>query len=91
MTASDSQTRLAELSDLAKQVYDARVVPQFRLDDGGKFVAFDVDTADFEVDADELAAVDRLRARRPCARTWLSRTDDFSAHIWRGGSLKLLS
>ena len=88
---SPPQVSLDEQSRLAHQVYTFVVVPKLRPKDGGKFVAFDLDTADFEVDLDELATVDRLHFRRPGARTWLSRSDDFTAYQWRGGSFKLLS
>lgn len=39
----------------------------------GKFVAIDVETGAYEVDADELAASDRLSARVPGAQIWLKR------------------
>ena len=37
----------------------------------GKFVVIDIDTGAYEVDADELAASDRLLARYPDAQVWL--------------------
>ena len=39
----------------------------------GKFVAIDVETGAYEVDAIELAASDRLSARVPDAQIWLKR------------------
>jgi hypothetical protein len=39
----------------------------------GKFVAIDIETGAHEVDADELAASDRLLARFPNAQIWLRR------------------
>jgi hypothetical protein len=35
-------------------------------------VAIDVDTGDYEIDADEMAAEDRLLARKPKAALWLT-------------------
>ncbi len=39
----------------------------------GKFVAIDIETGAYEVDADELAASDRLMARVPDPQIWLKR------------------
>jgi hypothetical protein len=49
------------------------VQPTLRPDDDGKFVAIDVETADYEIDADDYAAVARLRLRKPAADIWLMR------------------
>lgn len=46
-----------------------------------KFVAIDVKTAAYEVDADELTASDRLLARVPNAQIWLQRVG--SRYTWR--------
>ena len=40
---------------------------------GGKFVAIDIGTGAYEVDADQLAASDRLLAGLPNAQIWLRR------------------
>ena len=39
----------------------------------GKFVLIDVDSGDWEMDANEIAASHRLRDRRPEARAWMLR------------------
>ena len=39
----------------------------------GKFIAVDIDTADYEIDDDDYAAVHRMRTRKPGARLWLMR------------------
>ena len=39
----------------------------------GKFVAIDIETGAYEIDADELAASDRLATRAPDAQIWLRR------------------
>ncbi len=39
----------------------------------GTFVAIDIETGAYEIDADELAASDRLLARVPGAQIWLQR------------------
>lgn len=54
-------------------IYDADVRPRLRPEDDGKAVAIDIETGAYEVDADEIAAVDRLYARLPDAQPWMRR------------------
>jgi hypothetical protein len=63
----------AELARLGSEVFDRRVRPALRPEDDGKFVAIDVRTGEFEIDADDYAAVTRLSARVPAADVWLAR------------------
>jgi hypothetical protein len=39
----------------------------------GQFAAADIETGEYEIDADKLAASDRLAARIPSAQIWLRR------------------
>jgi hypothetical protein len=50
----------------------------------GRFVAIDIETAAYEVDADELAASDRLLARFPTAQVWLRRVGSRYARRFGG-------
>jgi hypothetical protein len=47
------------------------------------FVLIDVNSGDFEIDRDELAASQRLRERRPTARIWMRKVG--SPHARRFG------
>jgi hypothetical protein len=74
-----------ELARLGSDVYQRRVRPLLRPEDDGKFVAVDVVTGDYEIDADDYAAVSRLLARIPGADGWLERAGRPAAHrIGRG-------
>jgi hypothetical protein len=64
---------LDELARLGGDIFDRQVRPVLRPEDDGKFVAIDVETGNYEVDADDYAAVARLRARKPAADVWLVR------------------
>jgi hypothetical protein len=46
----------------------------------GRFVAIDIETGNYEIDADELTASDRLLARVPNAQIWLRRIGSRYAH-----------
>ena len=54
-------------------IYDRDVGPLVGPEDEGKFVVIDIETGAFEIDRDELAASDRLLARRFDAQMWTTR------------------
>lgn len=41
--------------------------------DFGKFIVIDIETGEYEIDSDEIAASDRLLSRIPNAQVWLRR------------------
>ena len=55
--------------DLYSRVIRAQVEPTHY----GEIVAIDIESGDFEVDADEIAACERLERRRPDAQIWIAR------------------
>lgn len=55
------------------EIYETQVRPQVEEGNHGKIVAIDIETGDFEVDKSEIAACDRLEARRPDAQIWIVR------------------
>ena len=75
-----------EFGRRADEVYDRYVKPTVTPADEGKFVALDVDTGAYEIDDDELSAIDRLEDRQPRAAVWLTRVGSRYAHRlgWRG-------
>lgn len=68
-----NKRNLNELAALGGEIFDRRVRPALRPEDDGKFVAIDVETGDYVIDADDYTAVARLRARNPAADVWLMR------------------
>ncbi|HET6880041.1 MAG TPA: hypothetical protein VFI31_07790 [Pirellulales bacterium] len=54
-------------------IYENRIGPQVEAGNRGKVVAIDVDTEDFEVAEDTLAASQRLLVRHPDAQIWCVR------------------
>lgn len=73
MPATESRRALEELARLGTEVFDRRVRPLLRPEEDGKFVALDVLSGEYEIDANDYAAVTRLRARMPAADVWLVR------------------
>ncbi|HSK81656.1 MAG TPA: hypothetical protein VLQ45_34695 [Thermoanaerobaculia bacterium] len=62
-----------EIARRGDEIYDRDLSPHLKKEDEGKFVLIDIESGDCEVDADMLAASDRLRARRPDAEVWIRR------------------
>ncbi|HEX3130662.1 MAG TPA: hypothetical protein VH394_25210 [Thermoanaerobaculia bacterium] len=59
-----------EFARRGDEIYERDVLPGLTAADEGKFVLIDIESGDYEVDRDEIAASDRLFARRPDAQVW---------------------
>ncbi|MBI2916506.1 MAG: hypothetical protein HYY01_00795 [Chloroflexi bacterium] len=73
-----------EFARKGDEFYERYVRPHLEEGDEGKFVAIDIETGDYEIDASELAASDRLLARNPGAQVWLTRVG--SRYVRRFGT-----
>ena len=62
-----------EFARRGDEIYDRDISPHVGPTDEGKFVVIDIETGEYEVDQDELAASDRLLARRLNAQMWTRR------------------
>ena len=80
MPATEPRRDLDELARLAKITYDRLVKPSLRPEDDGKFVVFDIETGDREIDGDDYTAAARLRARKPDAELWIERVGQPAAY-----------
>jgi len=59
-----------EVAQRGDEIYEREVFPRMGAEDEGKLALIDVQTGDYEVDRDEIAASDRLLARHPDAQVW---------------------
>lgn len=78
----------AELAERANDIFDRVIRPQVDVEeDAHKYVAIDTETEDFEIDADQRAASDRLLERHPEARgrIFFRRVGSPYAHHFGGG------
>ena len=73
MSATHPRYSREEFAIRGDSVYEREIGPQVESGHKGEFVAIDVETGAYEVDADELAASDRLLAQVPDAQIWLRR------------------
>ena len=72
MVFTSETSAVDDVGRLGREAVDRHVRPKLRPEDDGKFIAIDVDTGEYEMDADDYAANMRLLARRPGARVWLA-------------------
>ena len=72
---SEPRTRgtVSEVGRLGREAYDRHVRPRLLPEDDGKYVVIDVDTGEYEIDADDDTAATRMQERRPGARLWIER------------------
>lgn len=73
MTTKQPRYSKEEFAHLGDELYESKVRPQVEAGNEGKIVAIDLETGDFEVDASEIAACDRLEATHPDAQIWIVR------------------
>jgi hypothetical protein len=73
-----------EFAHRGDTLYNSAVRPHLQPADDGRFVALDIDTGEYEMDDDELAACDRLRARLPRAQIWMVRVGSRYVHRFGG-------
>ncbi len=62
-----------EFARRGDEIYESQIRQQVERGNQGKIVAIDIETGDFEVDKNEIAACDRLEARQPDAQVWIVR------------------
>ncbi len=60
-----------EVARRGDEIYEREVLPRLSPADEGKYALIDIETAEYEIDRDEMAASDRLLARHPEAQVWM--------------------
>jgi len=70
-TSRQRRYSLEEIARRGDEIYEREVLPRTKPADAGKYALIDIETADFEIDRDEIAASDRLLSRHPDAQVWM--------------------
>jgi len=73
MTVRQPRYSKEEHARRGTEIYDRQVRPQVEAGNQGRIVAIDVDSGEFELAEDSLAAANRLLARCPDAQIWCVR------------------
>ena len=74
-----------EITALGEAIYKDKIRPLVESAEKGKFVVIDVETGDYEIDADDAAATRRLLKRRLDAVTYGVRVGYRAAYSHLGG------
>ena len=78
-----------ETARLGKEIYERDIRPLVEADHHGEVVAIDVDSGNWAIGDDRIAAVDRLRAQRPASHDiWCERVGHRAMATLGGGSLR---
>ena len=72
-----------EFARRGDEIYESQIRQQVERGNQGKIVAIDIETGDFEVDKNEIAACDRLEARQPDAQVWIVRIGSVPSLFYR--------
>jgi hypothetical protein len=68
MTKRQPRYSKEEFARRGKEFYENTIRPHVEANHMGKIVAIDIETGEYEMDADQMAACDRLHARLPDAQ-----------------------
>jgi len=60
-----------EIARRGDEIYEKSIQPNVKAEGAGHYAVIDINTGAYEIDADEMAASDRLLARHPNAEVWL--------------------
>mgnify|MGYP006969354987 FL=1 len=80
MVRAHSQQQLTELLRRGEEVFERDVRSKITDADPQSYLLIDINTGDFEVDADSDAASERLRERRPEALIYFRRVGSETVH-----------
>ena len=84
MRATKPRYGKEEFAKRGDSIFDHDIRPHLKNARDDDFVAIDIETGAYEIDADEMAACDRLLARVPNAQTWLRRVGSPYARSFGG-------
>jgi hypothetical protein len=84
MAAIKPRSSKEEFAKRGDAIFERDIRPHLKNESDDDFVAIDIQTGAFEVDASEMAACDRLRARVPDAQVWLRKVGSRFARRFGG-------
>jgi hypothetical protein len=73
MTVRGPRYSMEEFARRGQEIYERDIRPHLKTEDMNKSVVIDIETGQWEIDSDELAACERLYSRIPTAQPWAVR------------------
>ena len=80
MATAGPRYSVEEFARRGPEIYHRDIEPHLKAEDVGKFVAIDIETGQWEMDASDRAACERLRSRIPTSQTWVERVGHKAVH-----------
>ncbi len=80
MTRLEPRYDKKEFARRGKQIFNRTGLWKVGSADDGKFVAIDIETEEYEIDADDYTATEKLLVRLPDAQIWLARVGHQAAY-----------
>jgi hypothetical protein len=77
---SQANANAEEIARRGQEIYDQQIRNRVEPQHVGEFLVVDIDTGDYEIDTDSLAASDRMLARHPDAILYFVRVGYPAAH-----------
>lgn len=84
MPADVTENSKTLFHQIAEKIFERSIKDQLRPEDNGKFLAINIQTGEFEIDSDDVEAIERLRNRSPEGQIWLRKTDSKYAARFSG-------
>ncbi|HEV3383953.1 MAG TPA: hypothetical protein VG097_04020 [Gemmata sp.] len=88
MAVSKRRYSKEEFARCGDALVESKVRPNLTAADEDKFVAIDIETGEYELDKNEMKAVDRLRRRIPDPQIWLVHISLGYLHRFGGHGLR---
>ncbi len=73
-----------EFAKRGDAIFEKDIRPHLKKENDNDFVAIDIETGAYEIDASEITACDRLHTRVPDAQVWLRKVGSRFAHRFGG-------
>ena len=84
MSANACRYSKEEMVERGEAIFEKDIRPKLKREKKRDFVAIDIETGAYEIDADEMAASNRLRGRVPDAQIWMRRVGSRYARHFGG-------
>lgn len=70
----------AEIAERGQSLYEREIQSSLTASDRGKFLVLEIETGDYELDTDEVAAVQRARTKHPDGAFYILRVGHSAAY-----------
>jgi hypothetical protein len=77
-----------EIAERGRKIYDEQLCAKVTEGNIGKFLVIDIETGEYEIDHEELAAIKRAKAKHPDAPLYMVRIGSRTAYQLGGAGLE---